>query len=75
VEDGGGERGGDAKSAEACWKRVFEVDEVGTVESQVRADGSNIVNCVESYREVWIAVKCGEVKCGEASVGLENAMR
>jgi hypothetical protein len=67
VEQGGGESGGDAKSAEACWKRVFEVEEVvGTVESQVRADGRSIVRVGSCYREV----KCG---CGE--VESSTAMR
>jgi len=67
VEEGGGESGGDAKSAEACWKRVFEVEEVvGAVESQVRADGRSIVRVGSCYREV----KCG---CGE--VESRTAMR
>jgi hypothetical protein len=67
VEEGGGESGGDAKSAEACWKRVFEVEEVfGTVESQVKADGRSIVWVGSCYREV----KCG---CGE--VESRTAMR
>jgi hypothetical protein len=54
VEDGGGESGGDAKRVEACWKRVLEVDGVGRVESQVRADGRSIVRFVRSYRELWL---------------------
>lgn len=67
MEEGGGESGGDAKSAEACWKRVFEVEEVvGTAESQVRADGRSIVRVGSCYREV----KCG---CGE--VESSTAMR
>jgi len=53
VEEGGGESGGDANKAEACWKRVLELEGVGRVESQVRADGRSIVKCVRSYREVW----------------------
>lgn len=67
VEEGGGESGGDAKRAEACWKRVFEVDGVGSVESQVRADGRSIVRVVKCYREV----RCG---CGEVDSS-SNAMR
>lgn len=64
MEEGGGESGGDAKRAEACWKRVLEVDGVGRVDSQVRADGSSIVRCVRSYRKL---VKCGRGGgCGEA---------
>lgn len=61
MEEGGGESGGDAKSAEACWKWVFEVeDEVGAVESQVRADGRSIVKVGDCYREVKRG--CGEVE-------------
>jgi hypothetical protein len=67
VEEGGGESGGDAKRAEACWKRGFEVDEVGSVESQVRADGRSIVRVVKCYREV----RCG---CDEVDSS-SNAMR
>jgi hypothetical protein len=52
VEDGGGESGGDAKRVEACWKRVLEVDGVGRVESQVRADGRSIAKYGGPYREV-----------------------
>jgi hypothetical protein len=54
AEDEGGESGGDAKRAEACWKRVLEVDGMGMVESQVRAEGSSIVRSRRSYREVWL---------------------
>jgi hypothetical protein len=57
VEDGGGERGGDAKSAEACWNRGLDVDGVGSVESQVRAEGRSIVKSAEVVKlllvEVW----------------------
>jgi hypothetical protein len=67
VEEGGGESGGDAKSAEACWKRVFEVgEEVGTVESQVRADGRSIVR---------VGSCCREVKCGCGEVESRTVMR
>jgi hypothetical protein len=55
VEEDGGESGGDAKRAEACWKRVLEADGVGRVESQVSADGRSIVRCARSYR---VVVKC-----------------
>jgi hypothetical protein len=62
-EEGGGERGGEAKSAED-WKRVFGREDV---ESHVKAEGSNIVATIQTD---VIVVLCCVVLCGCCGEGL-----